>query len=75
MDDVLRPVLNSNSISKIHQSQDERFLYSISSALYSNRIESKQFHQAHAYTKYKKLLNIGSMPFPLRKGAAWVFEK
>ena len=65
MNDVFHPVLNNNSIFKIHQSKDESFLYSILAALYSNRINVKQFHQVNAYAKYKKLLNIGKVTFPI----------
>ena len=52
MNDVFHPVLNNNSIFKIHQSKDESFLYSILAALYSNRINAKQFHQVNAYAIY-----------------------
>ena len=75
MNDVFHPVLNSNSIFEIHQSKDESFLYSILAALYSNRINAKQFHQVNAYAKYKKLLNIGNVTFPMRNKNIDIFLK
>ena len=75
MNDVFHPVLNNNSIFKIHQSKDESFLYSILAALYSNRINAKQFHQVNAYAKYKKLLNIGNVTFPMRNKNIDIFLK
>ena len=66
MNDVFHPVLNNNSIFKIHQSKDESFLYSILAPLSSNRIDAKPFYQANAYAKYKKLLNIGNVTFPMK---------
>ena len=75
MNDVFHPVLNNNSIFKIHQSKDESFLYSILAALYSNRINVKQFHRVNAYAKYKKLLNIGNITFPMKNKDINVFLK
>ena len=75
MNDVFHPVLNNNSIFKIHQSKDESFLNSILAALYSNRINVKQFHQVNANAKYKKLLNIGSVTFPMKNKDINVFLK
>ena len=75
MNDVFHPVLNNNSIFKIHQSKDESFLYSIVAALYSNRINVKQFHRVNAYAKYKKLLNIGNITFPMKNKDINVFLK
>ena len=75
MNDVFHPVLNNNSIFKIHQSKDESFLYSILAALYSNRINVRQFHQVNAYARYKKLLNIGNITFPMKNKDINVFLK
>jgi len=75
MNDVFHPVLNNNSIFKIHHSKDESFLYSILAALYSNRINVKQFHRVNAYAKYKKLLNIGNITFPMKNKDINVFLK
>ena len=75
MNDELHPVLNNNSIFKIHQSKDESFLYSILAALYSNRINVRQFHQVNAYARYKKLLNIGNITFPMKNKDINVFLK
>ena len=73
MNDVFHPNLNNNSIFKIHQSKDESFLYSILAALYSNRINVRQFHQVNAYARYKKLLNIGNITFPMKNKDINVF--
>ena len=76
MNDIFHPVLNNNSIFKIYQSKDESFLYSILAAMYSNKIEAKSFHQPNAYQKYKKLLNIENIPFPMKnKNISLFFEK
>ena len=75
MNDVFHPVLNNNSIFKIHQSKDESFLYSILAALYSNRVKLKRFHQVNAYARYKKLLNIGNITFPMKNKDINVFLK
>ena len=74
MNDVFHPALNNNSIFKIHQSKDESFFYSILPSLYSNRINVRQFYQVNAYAKYKKLLNIGNIIFPMKNKDMNVFE-
>ena len=75
MNDIFHPVLNNNSIFKIYQSKDESFLYSILAAMYSNKIEAKSFHQPNAYKKYKKLLNIENIPFPMKNKNISLFLK
>ena len=75
MNDVFHPALNNNSTFEIHQSKDESLLYSILAALYSNRINVKQFHRVNAYAKYKKLLNIGNITFPMKNKDINVFLK
>ena len=75
MNDIFHPVLNNNSIFKIYQSKDESFLYSILAAMYSNKIEAKSFHQPNAYQKYKKLLNIENIPFPMKNKNIRLFLK
>ena len=66
MEDIFHPVLNNNSVFKIYQSKDESFIYSILAAIYSNKIDARSFHQPSAYIKYKKLLNITNIPFPMK---------
>ena len=75
MNDVFHPILNNTSIFKIHQSKDESILYSILASLYSNRIDAKPFHQANTYAKYKKLLNIENVTFPMKNKNIAVFLK
>ena len=66
MQDIFHPILNNNSIFKIYQSKDESFLYSILAAIYSQKIEKKIFHQPNSYKKFKKLINIENIPFPMK---------
>ena len=66
MKDIFHPVLNNNSIFKVYQSKHESFLYSILASLYSKKIDSRIFHQPHVYTKYKKLLNVENISFPMK---------
>ena len=66
MNDTHHPVLNNNSIFKVHQTKNESFLYSILPALYSNKIDRRSFHQPNAYQKYKKQLNLKNIPFPMK---------
>ena len=66
MQDIFHPILNNNSIFKIYQSKDESFLYSILAAIYSQKIENKIFHQPNAYKKFKKLINVKNIPFPMK---------
>ena len=67
MVDIFHPVVNNNSIFKIYQSKDERFIYSILAAIYSNKIDAIPFHQPSRYRKYKQKLNIENIPFPMKK--------
>ena len=66
MSDIHHPILNNNSIFKVHQTRNESFLYSILAALYSNKIDRRRFHQPNAYQKYKKLLNLKNISFPMK---------
>ena len=75
MEDVFHPVLNNNSVFKIYQSKDESFIYSILAAIYSNKIDARSFHQPSAYRKYKKLLNIANIPFPMKNKNIKLFLK
>jgi len=66
MSDIHHPILNNNSIFKVHQTRNESFLYSILAALYSNKIDRRCFHQSNAYQKYKKQLNLKNISFPMK---------
>ena len=66
MNDIHHPVLNNNSIFKIYNSKNESFLYSILAALHSNKIDRRSFHHPDVYIKYKKLLNLKNISFPMK---------
>ena len=66
MNDIHHPALENISIFKVHQSKNESFLYSILAALYSNKIDSRIFHHPRAYQKYRNLLNLKNIPFPMK---------
>ena len=66
MIDIFHPVLNNDSIFKIYQCKDESFLYSILAALYSKKIGKKMFHQPNGYKKFKSLINIENVSFPIK---------
>ena len=66
MIDIHHPVLNNNSIFKIYNSKNESFLYSILAALHSNKIDRRSFHHPDVYIKYKKILNLKNISFPMK---------
>ena len=66
MKDFHHPVLDNVSIFKVHQSKKESFLYSVLAALYSNNIDRRTFHNPNAYKKYRKLLNLTNILFPMK---------
>lgn len=75
MKDIHHPVLDNVSIFKVHQSKKESFLYSVLAALYSNNIDRRTFHNPNAYKKYRKLLNLTNIPFPMKnKHIFYIFK-
>ena len=66
MNDINHPALNNHSIFKVHNSKTESFLYSILAALYSDKIDRRSFHHPDAYIKYKKILNLKNISFPMK---------
>ena len=75
MEDIFHPVLNNKSIFKIYQSKDETFLYSILAPLYSQTIDRTLFNRPYVYTKYKKLVNIENISFPMKNEKIGRFTK
>ena len=75
MKDIHHPVLDNVSIFKVHQSKKESFLYSVLAALYSNNIDRRTFHNPNAYKKYRKLLNLTNIPFPMKNKHTFLFFK
>ena len=75
MKDIHHPVLDNISIFKVHQSKNESFVYSILAALYSNKIDSRTYHHPSAYKKFRKLLNVNSIPFPMKNKQVFHFLK
>ena len=75
MKDIHHPVLDNVSIFKVHQSKKESFLYSVLAALYSNNIDRRTFHNPNAYKKYRKLLNLTNIPFPMKNKHIFHFLK
>ena len=57
----------------IHQKRI--FLYYALAALYSNNIDRRTFHNPNAYKKYRKLLNLTNIPFPMKNKHIFHFLK
>lgn len=55
----------NNSIFKVHQCNDESFLYAILAVLYSNSTDRILFHHIRSYEKYRKTLNLSNILFPI----------